>query len=343
MKTVALFPGQGSQHVGMGKDLYQQFPVARETFEEASDALSVDLKRLCFDGPESDLTRTENTQPCLLTAAVAAFRVAEKELEYRPSATAGHSLGEYSALVAAGALPFAPAVQWVRARGLAMQKAVPLNQGAMTALLGMTEQDTKALCELATRKASEARGSSSSEENSFEVEALVEPANFNSPEQTVIAGSKDAIEIAAQLLSTRPEWNRVKAIPLPVSAPFHCSLMKPARETMAELFSQLPQTSLPRSLNCPYVPNVTGRMSSEHSTILELLIRQIDHPVLWKHSVEALLQSEFTRFIEFGPGKVLSGLLKRIAAPLKVSAESAQMNCAANLSAMESFIQGARA
>jgi len=306
---IALFPGQGSQHVGMGKDLFQNFQVARETFEEASDAIKIDLKKLCFDGPESDLTLTENTQPCLVTAAVTAFRVAQKETGFTPKAVAGHSLGEYSALVAAGSITLATAVRWVRERGIAMQKAVPAGEGKMAALLGMEDAAVQTLCEQASR---EAKAKRSSESSDLTVEALVEPANFNAPGQIVIAGSADGVDTALALIASGA-YPGGKAIPLAVSAPFHCKLMAPARARMAELFSGASPSEKPKSLLCPYVPNRTARLSQEPGVVLELLIDQIDHPVLWKQSVETLLNADFTQAVEFGPGKVLQGLCKRIA------------------------------
>src|SRR4051794_38588782 len=183
---VAVFPGQGSQHVGMAKDLYENFALVREIFEEASDSISVDLKKLCFDGPESDLKLTENTQPCLLTASVAAFRVAEREFNFIPGAVAGHSLGEYSALVAMGCLDLGLATRWVRERGAAMQQAVPAGEGTMAAILGMDDAVIDTLCKKATALAQEKR--QKGEQSDISVPALVEPANYNAPGQVVIAG-----------------------------------------------------------------------------------------------------------------------------------------------------------
>ncbi len=306
----AVFPGQGSQQVGMAKDLYTQFAVAREAFEEASDAISVDLKKLCFDGPESDLTLTENTQPCLLTASVAAFRVAQKELDFKPAAVAGHSLGEYSALVAIDCLQLSAAVQWVRERGLAMQKAVPAGDGGMAAILGLEDSLVEALCARAVEQAERTR----SAENLQTPKAIAEPANFNAPGQVVIAGSTDAIGEAIQLIKSGGEFAGGKAIPLAVSAPFHCQMMRPAREKMAEIFSNLHLTQRPRPLVLPYVPNRTGRLNLAPELVLDFLVEQVDHPVLWKQSIQHLLGAHYHAAVEFGPGKVLSGLIKRIAA-----------------------------
>lgn len=305
---IALFPGQGSQHVGMGKDLYENFKVAREAFEEASDGSKLNLKKLCFDGPESDLTLTENTQPCLLTTSVAAFRVAQAEAGFKPAVVAGHSLGEYSALVAAGALNLGQAAGWVRERGAAMQKAVPAGQGTMAAVLGMEDAAVEKVCARATEEARAAR--SRGENAELTVEAIVQPANFNSPGQVVIAGSADAVAKAVELIKAGTEFPGGKAMPLNVSAPFHCSLMKPARDRMAELFAR---AGKPGPLACAYVPNRTARLTREEGVILELLVEQVDHPVLWKQSVIGLLEAGYTTGIEFGPGKVLQGLAKRIA------------------------------
>jgi [acyl-carrier-protein] S-malonyltransferase len=311
----AVFPGQGSQHVGMAQDLYANFALVKELFEEASDAIHIDLKKLCFEGPESDLTLTENTQPCLLTASVAAFRVAEKELGFVPGAVAGHSLGEYSALVATGSVQLGAAVRWVRERGLAMQKAVPVGEGTMAAILGLDDALILSLCKKATAQAIQKRAENSGDPDELSVEAIVEPANYNSPGQVVIAGSTDGITESIHLVKTDLEFAGGKIIPLQVSAPFHCKLMAPARERMAEIFSQVGSAHRPKMPNCPYVPNRTGRMTRETGLVFELLIDQVDHPVLWKQSINALLDAGYTHSVEFGPGKVLSGLIKRIAAP----------------------------
>lgn len=337
VKSVALFPGQGSQHVGMGKDLVQNFRLAAEIFEEASDAVSVDLKKLCFDGPESDLTLTENTQPCLLTASVAAFRVASRELGYLPAAVAGHSLGEYSALVAAEALPLATAVRWVRERGRAMQAAVPAGQGTMAAILGVDDSIIGKLCEAATASAKAKR--SAGENPDVTVECIVEPANFNAPGQIVIAGSVDAVGEAVALIKAGGDFAGGKAIPLSVSAPFHCRLMGRARDRMAELFSQAGSADKARAPACPYVPNRTARLTAEPGVVFELLVEQVDHPVLWKQTVTGLLESGYSNFVEFGPGKVLSGLNKRIAQAAGKPANSFQMADAATLKALETALK----
>ncbi|MGE0615642.1 MAG: ACP S-malonyltransferase [Bacteriovoracia bacterium] len=309
---IALFPGQGSQHVGMAKDLFDNFRLAQELFEEASDAAKVNLKKLCFDGPEADLTATENAQPALLLASTCALRIAEKETGFQATLTAGHSLGEYSALVATGAIPFATAIRWVRERGLAMQKAVPRGEGSMTAVLNMEDALVEKMCAEATRLAAAKRPSSDYQHLS--VAPLVAPANFNAPGQIVISGSVDALAEATALMKT-PEFSG-KAIPLQVSAPFHCALMKPSRDRMADVFAKTPDAEKPHALKCPYIPNRTARITTEASLVLDFLVEQIDHPVLWKQSMENLLQAHEgpeLKAVEFGPGKVLQGLAKRIA------------------------------
>lgn len=310
-KIVALFPGQGSQHVGMGKELFENFKLAKETFEEASDATGLHLKKLCFDGPESDLMLTENTQPALLTTSVAAFRVAESEFGFRPSLVAGHSLGEYSALVANGALPLASAARWVRERGASMQKAVPAGQGGMAAVMGMEDALIEKLCQAAIAAAKTKRASG--EVKDMTVDCVCAPANFNAPGQTVIAGSADAIAEAIALIKAGGEFAGGKAIPLAVSAPFHCALMAPARARMAELFSKAAAHEKPATLRAPYVPNRTARITSEPSVVFELLVDQVDHEVRWRQSITTMLEQGFETYVEFGPGKVLQGLMKRIA------------------------------
>ncbi|MBC7693778.1 MAG: ACP S-malonyltransferase [Methylotenera sp.] len=336
--VVALFPGQGSQHVGMARELYENFAIVRETFEEASDAIGINLKKLCFEGPDDELILTENTQPCLLTASVAAFRVAQKEIEFKPAVVAGHSLGEYSALVAAHAVRLSDAVRWVKARGAAMQQAVPAGNGTMAAVLNLDDSKIEALCHEATSIAKSKRASGDSPE--LKVEAIVQPANFNAPGQIVIAGSTDAVAEAITLIKSSGaggDYAGAKAIALSVSAPFHCSLMKPARDRMASLFAAHQK---PAALNCPYVPNRTARISSEPGVIFELLVEQVDHPVLWKQSMTALIQEGFEIGVEFGPGKVLQGLSKRIAAPLEKPFAMSGVNDVANFKSFETIWKG---
>lgn len=309
---MALFPGQGSQHVGMGKDLCENFSIARQTFEEASDILKLDLKKLCFEGPESDLALTENTQPCLLAHSIASYRTAQEEFGFRPTLVAGHSLGEYSALVAAESLSFSEALRWVRQRGRVMQQAVPVGMGSMTAVLGMEDEALEALCKRAIDAAQE-KAQAESLSSSITLPPVVEPANYNAPGQTVVAGSLMALE---QMVALQPQG--VKMISLPVSAPFHCSLMSSAREAMRKFFSNLLENQKPKQLACPYIPNRTARLSQESGVVLDLLVEQIDHPVFWKQSMKTALENSVRHAVEFGPGKVLAGLMKRIATPLAI-------------------------
>jgi [acyl-carrier-protein] S-malonyltransferase len=310
MKKAAFFPGQGSQSVGMGKVFYDEFTVFRQTIEEASDSLKFNLKKLIFDGPESDLTLTENAQPAILAVSVGCFRVAESELGFKSDVNLGHSLGEYSALVCAEALPFAPAVQWVNARGAAMQKAVPQGLGTMTAVIGAEDADVESWCKEATATAKTARIESKDVE--AKVACTVEPANFNAPGQVVVSGSVDAVAALEALIAAKG-IRGVMAKRLSVSAPFHSSLMKPARIAMDEIFSIAKKEGQLSPLQTPYIPNRTARVTSESGVVFALLSEQVDHSVLWKQSVEHLIEQGITRAFEFGPGKVLQGLAKRIA------------------------------
>jgi [acyl-carrier-protein] S-malonyltransferase len=282
-----VFPGQGSQYAGMGKDLADNFSQARQVFEEASDALGLDLARLCFEGPEEDLRLTANTQPAILTASVAALRVVEQEYGVAPAYAAGHSLGEYSALVCAGALSLADAVRTVRQRGLFMQEAVPVGVGTMAAIMGLDHEVLEEIC----RQAAEGE--------------VVAPANFNSPGQVVIAGHVGAIDRAIVLARER---GAKRALPLPVSAPFHCSLMMPAAERLARTLAELPVTPL----GLPVVSNVEAAPNSDPLRLKELLVRQVSAPVRWDESVANMARLGVERFVEIGPGKVLCGLIKRI-------------------------------
>ncbi len=285
--TAFIFPGQGSQHAGMGKDLAENFPVAKEVFEEANDALGFDLAALCFEGPDEDLKLTTNTQPAILTTSIAALRVVEQETGYRPAFAAGHSLGEYSALVCSGAMRFADAVRIVRQRGAFMQEAVPVGVGAMAAVIGLDADVLAGVCSEA------AQGE------------VVSAANFNSPGQVVIAGHATAVERAIELAK---EKGAKRALPLPVSAPFHCSLMVPAGERLAEVFSDIEISKM----NIPVVSNVEALPNSDHGRIKELLVSQVSAPVRWDESVVNMVAEGVEQFIEIGPGKVLAGLVKRI-------------------------------
>ena len=281
-----LFPGQGSQAVGMGKDLAERYPVARQTFEEADEALGKKLSQLCFEGPEDQLRLTENTQPAILTASVAAWRVLN-EKGIKPSFAAGHSLGEYSAHVAAGTLKFADAVRAVRNRGKYMQEAVPVGTGSMAAILGMSLDAIGSLC------ADAGQGE------------VCEPANINSPDQIVISGHASAIERAVKLAQER---GAKRAIVLPVSAPFHCSLMKPAQERLAKDLEAL-NFSAPQ---IPVVCNVYAKPVEEAGSAREALVRQVTGSVKWSESMQWLIGRGIERFVEVGPGKVLCGLMRQI-------------------------------
>jgi [acyl-carrier-protein] S-malonyltransferase len=283
-----VFPGQGSQYAGMGKDMADNFPAARQVFEEANDALGFDLATLCYNGPEDELKLTTNTQPAILTVSTAALKVLEQESGLRPAYLAGHSLGEYSALVAAGALSFADAVRTVRQRGAFMQEAVPVGVGAMAAILGLDTVELEAVC----REAAQGQ--------------VVSPANFNSPGQVVIAGHATAVERAIELAKAR---GAKRAMPLPVSAPFHCSLMLPAGERLREVLAGIAVGPL----RAPVVSNVEAAPNSDAGRVKELLVAQVSAPVRWDESVQKMAELGVERFIEIGPGKVLAGLIKRIA------------------------------
>jgi [acyl-carrier-protein] S-malonyltransferase len=297
-KVALLFPGQGSQVVGMGKALCDASPAARRTFEEADSVLGFPLTRLCFEGPDEELRQTANTQPAILTHSVAAFRdLADRFPERLEGAAfaAGHSLGEYSAIVAAGSLDFASAVRLVRARGTFMQEAVPAGAGAMAAILGLPPGEVEAAC----------RESQQGE--------AVEAVNFNSPEQTVIAGHAAAVARACAACTAR---GAKRAIPLPVSAPFHSSLMAPAREKMEPMLAAAAFAD-PR---WPIVTNVDASAESSGARLRDALVRQIDSPVRWVASVELLAREGVERGLEIGPGNVLAGLVRRINRNVKVEA-----------------------
>jgi [acyl-carrier-protein] S-malonyltransferase len=288
LTTAWFFPGQGTQQVGMGKELYGSSAAAREVWERADDALGFSLKSLCFEGPEAELTLTKYAQPAIVTtslAALAALREALPSLPL-PACGAGHSLGEYSALVAAGALGFEDAVRLVHLRGQAMQEAVPEGLGGMAAILGGDVAAVTALCNDA------AQGE------------VASPANFNAPGQIVISGHKTAVARAAALAGER----KLKAIVLNVSAPFHCSLMAPAAARMKAALSEV----TPGALAFPVLPNVEAEPNQDASRVAELLVKQVDSPVQWEQTVRAMAEAGVSRALEIGPGKVLAGLAKRI-------------------------------
>ena len=281
-----LFPGQGSQQAGMGRDLWENFPAARETLQEADEALGFSLSRLCFEGPAEELQLTANTQPAILACSVAAYRVLAQQ-GITPSSVAGHSLGEYSALVAAGSLNFADALRIVRHRGQYMQEAVPVGTGGMAALLGISLERVEELCSLA------ADGE------------VVAPANINTPVQIVVAGHIGAVR---RVMEKALAAGAKRALPLPVSAPFHCSLMLPARQRLAPELEALPFQDLRFSL----VNNVRAEEVREGREARRGLLDQIPAPVLWEQSIRRLRALGAERFVEVGPGRVLTGLIRQI-------------------------------
>jgi [acyl-carrier-protein] S-malonyltransferase len=281
-----LFPGQGSQAAGMGKELSAMYPVARQTFEEADEALGYKISDLCFEGPEEKLKLTEITQPAILTVSVAAYRVL-REKGIGPNFVAGHSLGEYSAHVAAGTLDFKDAVRTVRNRGKYMQEAVPVGVGAMAAILGMPITELEKVCAEAAQT------------------EVCSPANINSPDQIVISGNKAAVERAAELAKAR---GAKRAIMLPVSAPFHCALMMPAEQRLARDLKELTF----HHMRMPLVKNIDGAASQEAEKARDALIRQVTGAVQWVKSMRTLIDSGVKTFVEVGPGKVLCGLMRQI-------------------------------
>ncbi len=285
-ELIYLFPGQGSQYVGMGRDLAAEFPLAAQTFAEADAALGFPLSRLCFAGPEEELRLTANTQPAILAHSVAVARVLESR-GLKPVRVAGHSLGEYSALVAAGGLEFADALRAVRRRGELMQTAVPVGEGSMAAILGMSVEAVTALC------ADAAAG-----------QAVCEPANFNGGGQIVIAGHAAAVARAAALATERGG----RAVPLPVSAPFHCRLMMPAQKGLEPVLHSLTF----RRLRCPLLSNVDAEPLDDPETARQALIRQVTSPVQWEKTMRHLLAHGEAVICELGPGRVLCGLVRRM-------------------------------
>jgi len=272
----------------MGRELFDNFAVARQTFEEADEALGFAISDLCFNGPEEQLKLTEFTQPAIFTVSIAAHRVLAGK-DVTPSYVAGHSLGEYSANVAAGVIPFADAVRTVRSRGQFMQEAVPAGEGSMAAVLGMSSEDAAKVCADAAA----------------ETGGVVSPANFNSPEQTVISGAAAAVELAAALSKER---GAKKVVMLAVSAPFHCALMQPAQDRLAALLKELAFSDGA----VPVVVNVDAAPVSDAERLRDALIRQVTGSVRWVESMRVLIENKPTHFIEVGPGKVLCGLMRQI-------------------------------
>ncbi|HET6418827.1 MAG TPA: ACP S-malonyltransferase [Geobacteraceae bacterium] len=282
-----VFPGQGSQYPGMGKELAENFRIAMDVFREADDILGWKLSRLCFEGPEEDLRLTANTQPAILAASVAVFRVLTEETGLRAGIMAGHSLGEYSALVASGALKFSDAIKIVHMRGKYMQDAVPVGAGAMAAVLGVEADVVREICNEA------AQGE------------IVVPANFNSPGQIVIAGQSNAVHRAIETAKSR---GFRKVMLLPVSVPSHCGLMAPAGEQLSRTLQDVEVFPM----QVPVVSNVEAKANSDSGRVKELLVEQLSSPVLWDASIQEMISLGATRFFELGPGKVLCGLIKRI-------------------------------
>jgi len=292
MSIAYIFPGQGSQYPGMGKNLVENFPVARRLFEEADDALHFSISRLCFEGSVEELQLTENTQPAILAVSVAVLRVIESEGFPTPDYVAGHSLGEYSALVAAKSLSLGEAINTVRARGRYMQEAVPAGVGAMAAVMGAELKDIEAACKEAQQR------------------QVCAPANINSPNQVVIAGHTEAVDRASELLKNAGAKRVVK---LNVSAPFHCALMSPAQERLA--FDLESVNFL--DLSVPLVTNVDAATNKAGGAARDAVIRQVTAPVRWLESIQLLIQEEVDTFAELGPGKVLCGLMRQISREVK--------------------------
>jgi len=304
-----VFPGQGSQYVGMCKELYDGFADAKRTFDEASDVLGFDMAALCFEGPQNELSLTANAQPALLTASTAALRVLESESALRPDFVAGHSLGEYSALVANGSMAFKDAVFVVRKRGEFMQDAVPVGEGAMSAVLGLEIETLRDICD------------------SVSVDSRVaSPANLNAPGQIVISGSREAVIEASERAK---EKGAKRVVPLDVSAPFHCVLMKPAAERLKAVLDGIEFGEM----SVPIVTNCDAAVNSDSSRTREFLVRQVTSPVRWYESVEILGREGVTRFIEIGPKNVLAGLIKR-------TIPGAEVGNLENKSQLESFKNG---
>lgn len=300
-----LYPGQGSQQPGMGKFLFEQFPYVSSIYEEASDAIKLDLKKLCFEGSVSDLALTENTQPALLTTSIVTHTVLNKEFSVQTLSTAGHSIGEYAAIVASGSLKFSDAVKAVRMRGQAMQAAVPVGQGGMCAVMGLDPDQTDALCSYVVKTSGL---------------SPLSAANYNCPGQIVISGSQKALEwmkenLSGEGLALHAEkiWPgsptpRLKLIPLQVSAPFHCAMMSPAENKMREVLTDMPFLDA----KYPVIQNLDAKAHTQSAELRENLIRQVSAPVKWMQSMNLLLNRGEKLCIEVGTGKVLQGLLKKI-------------------------------
>lgn len=295
-KVAIIFPGQGSQYVGMGRDFYQSFAAAREIFAEADSLLNYSLSEIIFEGPEDELRLTTNTQPAILTTSLSIWSVLTKEIGIRADYVAGHSLGEYSALVSANSLNFADAVLLVRNRGLFMEEAVPNGEGTMAAIMGIETYKLKEICDEITEKG-----------------YIVNMANINTPNQVVISGTAAGVELAGKMAK---EQGAKRAIPLSVSGPFHSALMKPAMDKLQPLI----ESSTVNNANIPVVMNVPGLPETEAAKIKNNLIAQVVSPVQWTKSIETMAANGVDTFIEVGPGKVLTGLVKKINKDVKTYA-----------------------
>lgn len=309
--TAFVFPGQGSQYAGMGKDVAEKYPAARRVFDEIDNALGFSISKLCFEGPEEELKLTENTQPAILAVSSALLAVLEEHGATRRDLVAGHSLGEYSAIVSVGGLTPAEAAKIVRQRGKFMQEAVPVGTGGMAALIGPSVEDARAICEEA------AQGE------------IVSVANINAPGQIVIAGTKSGIERAIEVAKKRGVR---RALPLPVSAPFHCELMKPAADRLEPILNDAPFHDLWVSL----ISNVDASPIGTATAVRNALIRQVASPVRWVESVQKMVSMGVKRFVEIGPGNVLTGLVKRIDANVELINVS-------DVATLEAFLEKSKA
>lgn len=291
-KTAFLFSGQGAQYVGMGREFFEKYSVCREIYQTSRKALGLEMEKLCFEGSSQDLNKTENTQPAILTTSIAALKVLE-EYGIKPDIAAGLSLGEYSALVCAGALDFREAVQLVRKRGQYMQEAVPVGLGKMSAVIGLEDEIVEKICFKASHM------------------GIVEPANYNYPGQVVIGGEVKAVDLAGEI--AREEGAR-RVIPLPVSAPFHTSMLRPASDRLALELNNIKIGDM----QIPVISNVIADYIEKKEMIKEFLRKQVMYPILWTSCIIKMIQDGVDTFIEIGPGKVLSGFLKKIDKNLKI-------------------------
>lgn len=285
-KVAFLFPGQGAQYVGMGKDIYEKYPKAAEVFKKANESLGIDIKKMCFEGPEDELIKTENTQPAILTTSIALLKVIEDEFGLEADVTAGLSLGEYCSLVYSGAIDFEEAVRTVKKRGKFMQEAVPVGKGTMAAIIGLEREDV----EVIINEASSA--------------GIVEGANYNCPGQIVISGEINAVEKACELAK---EKGAKRALILPVSAPFHCQMLEPAGVKLNKELEGITISPMKKKV----ISNVTANYIEDETQIKDLLTRQVSKSVLWQGSIELMLKDGVETFIEIGPGKSITGFIKK--------------------------------